>query len=92
MNFVGKILVVLIFAMSLVFMSFAVAVYGTHQNWKTKAQDEAKKVAAAQAELAKYQEEENKLKEQIKAEVTLVNRPSPSWNTNAANCKPSAMP
>ncbi|HEV3136984.1 MAG TPA: hypothetical protein VGZ26_03755 [Pirellulales bacterium] len=34
MNLIGKIFVVLIFVMSLVFMSFAVAVYGTHQNWK----------------------------------------------------------
>ena len=34
MNFVGKILVVLIFVMSLVFMSFAVMVYATHKNWK----------------------------------------------------------
>ena len=34
MNFIGKILVVLIFVMSLVFMSFAVMVYGTHKNWK----------------------------------------------------------
>ena len=37
MNLVGKILVLAIFAMSLIFMSFAVAVYGTHQNWKEKA-------------------------------------------------------
>ena len=36
MNLLGKIFVVLIFVMSLVFMSFAVAVYGTHQNWKTR--------------------------------------------------------
>jgi hypothetical protein len=34
MNFVGKILVVLILVMSLVFMSFAVMVYATHKNWK----------------------------------------------------------
>jgi myosin heavy subunit len=34
MNLIGKIFVVLIFVMSLVFMSFAVAVYGTHQNWR----------------------------------------------------------
>jgi septal ring factor EnvC (AmiA/AmiB activator) len=34
MNLVGKIFVVLIFVMSLVFMSFAVAVYATHENWR----------------------------------------------------------
>jgi vacuolar-type H+-ATPase subunit I/STV1 len=34
MNLVGKIFTVLIFVMSLVFMSFAVAVYATHKNWR----------------------------------------------------------
>lgn len=34
MNFVGKIFVVLITVMSLVFMAFAVAVYSTHKNWR----------------------------------------------------------
>ncbi len=34
MNLVGKIFVVLIFVMSLVFMSFAMAVYATHRNWR----------------------------------------------------------
>ncbi|MGE0609694.1 MAG: hypothetical protein AB7O62_21570 [Pirellulales bacterium] len=33
MTFVGKIFVMLIFVMSLVFMSFAVVVYATHKNW-----------------------------------------------------------
>lgn len=45
MNFFGKILVVLIFVMSLVFMSFAVMVYATHKNWKevvTRSQAEVK--------------------------------------------------
>ena len=34
MNFVGKILIFMIFIMSLVFMSFAIAVYATHENWR----------------------------------------------------------
>lgn len=34
MNLVGKIFVVLIFVMSLVFMSFAIATYATHRNWR----------------------------------------------------------
>src|SRR5688572_20245284 len=34
MNLVGKIFVVLIFVFSLVFMSFAIAVYATHRNWR----------------------------------------------------------
>ena len=34
MNLVGKIFVVLIFVMSVVFMAFAMAVYATHKNWR----------------------------------------------------------
>jgi len=34
MTLLGKIFIVLIFIMSLVFMSFAVAVYSTHRNWR----------------------------------------------------------
>lgn len=34
MNLVGKIFIVLIFIMSLVFMSFVVAVYATHTHWR----------------------------------------------------------
>jgi hypothetical protein len=34
MNLIGKIFTVLIFVMSLVFMSFVVAVYATHKNWR----------------------------------------------------------
>lgn len=34
MNLVGKIFVVLIFVMSLVFMSFTMAIYATHKNWR----------------------------------------------------------
>jgi len=34
MTLVGKIFTVLIFVMSVVFMSFTVAVYATHQNWR----------------------------------------------------------
>ena len=39
MNLIGKIFTVLIFIMSLVFMSFAVAVYATHTNHKAKARE-----------------------------------------------------
>jgi hypothetical protein len=34
MNLIGKIFVVLVFAMSLMFMAFAVSVYATHKNWR----------------------------------------------------------
>ena len=70
MNFIGKIFVVLIFVMSLVFMSFAVAVYGTHQNWKKKAGRSKKVAERSQAELTKAEEDEDKLEAELKHEMT----------------------
>ena len=34
MNLIGKIFVVLILVMSVLFMAFAMAVYAMHQNWR----------------------------------------------------------
>jgi hypothetical protein len=68
MNLIGKIFVVLIFFMSVAFMSFSVVVYGTHQNWKKAAQDvEAKRKLLAD-ELQKKEEEKAALTKQIEAE------------------------
>jgi len=39
MNLVGKIFIVLIFVMCLVWMGFSVAVYATHKNWKEVVED-----------------------------------------------------
>jgi len=65
MNLLGKIFVVLVFVMSLVFMSFAVAVYGTHKNWKDEAAKQQNLVQIAQT---KYNEELAK-KEQLETEI-----------------------
>jgi myosin heavy subunit len=69
MNLIGKIFVVLIFVMSLVFMSFAVAVYGTHQNWKKKAEDLNIQLADARKNLQLREEEKAKLEENIAKEA-----------------------
>ena len=47
MTLVGKIFTVLIFVMSLVFMSFSVMVFATHKNWKQAAEDTKTKLASA---------------------------------------------
>jgi hypothetical protein len=69
MNFIGKIFVVLIFVMSLVFMSFAIAVYGTHQNWKQEAEKQQGLVTIARNELAKAEEAAQKLEAEKKREI-----------------------
>jgi hypothetical protein len=58
MNLVGKIFVVLIFVMSLVFMSFAMAVYATHRNWREVVLN--KQVSADKDLGLQYQLEEQK--------------------------------
>src|SRR5688572_8940388 len=50
MTLVGKIFTMLIFVMSLVFMSFSIMVFATHSNWK--AQSEALKTKLTQQEQA----------------------------------------
>ncbi|MGD9722960.1 MAG: hypothetical protein AB7O59_21300 [Pirellulales bacterium] len=65
MNLLGKIFVILIFVMSLVFMSFAVAVYGTHKNWKEESTKQKELVQAAQQ---RYNDELAK-KEALEAEI-----------------------
>ena len=48
MNLVGKIFVVLIFVMSLVFMAFAMAVYATHRNWREEVTRPRERLAPAE--------------------------------------------
>src|SRR5688500_16857083 len=49
MTLVGKIFTVLIFVMSLVFMSFSVMVFATHKNWKAAATATDAKLTSANA-------------------------------------------
>jgi len=60
MNLVGKIFVVVIFVLSLVFMSLAMAVYATHRNWREVVELPADKVGAGKALGLKYQLEQCK--------------------------------
>ncbi len=50
MNLLGKILVILIFIMSILFMSFSVTVYMTHQDWKTKASETGSQLQTARTQ------------------------------------------
>ncbi len=68
MNLIGKIFVVLILVMSLVFAAFSIAVYGTHQNWKKAAKDADEKRKAAMQQVAQAEEEKTNLTKQIEAE------------------------
>jgi len=75
MNLVGKIFVVLIFVMSLVFMSFAVAVYATHRNWREVVLLPKDQVVPGKEIGLKFQLDEAKVKnEGFKNELEKVTR------------------
>jgi hypothetical protein len=68
MNTLGKILVVLIFVMSIFFMAFSFMVYLTHTNWETKAQDAEKRVTDARRQNEQLNDQIAKLNVQRAAE------------------------
>jgi predicted nucleic acid-binding Zn-ribbon protein len=69
MNWLGKIFVILIFIMSIVFMTLALAVYATHKNWKDEATALNTRLSAAQAEYERLKGEYNQRESQLTAEV-----------------------
>jgi hypothetical protein len=69
MNLLGKIFVVLITVMSLVFMTLALAVYATHKNWKQISDGLNGQLTQARAELDLKVTDYNRLESQLKGEV-----------------------
>jgi hypothetical protein len=72
MNIIGKIFVFALFVMSLVFMSFAVAVYSTHTNWREEIERTADQVQAGKplgykAQLDQAKKDREALTRQIEA-------------------------
>jgi predicted nucleic acid-binding Zn-ribbon protein len=73
MNLVGKIFIVLIFVMSLVWMSFSLAVYSTHQNWKDLVKGEGgleQQLQQAQERVTELKDREAKLQSDLDTEKT----------------------
>ncbi len=62
MNLIGKILVILIFVMSLVYLGFATTVYSTHQNWKAR-------VTKLKADISKADQQKVEVQTKLDAEV-----------------------
>lgn len=69
MNLLGKIFVVLILVMSVVFMTLALAVYATHKNWKEVAADLNSQLNTAKGQLAQQVDDYNRLEGQLKGEL-----------------------
>ncbi len=68
MNFIGKIFVVFIFIMSIIFMTLSAVVYSTHRNWEEKASIAQKSLQEAQALAESKESEYNRLKSELEAQ------------------------
>lgn len=67
MNWLGKVFVVLILLMSIVFMALSMAVYATHKNWKTVADSLDKQLQTARAETEQLKTAHNRRVEELMA-------------------------
>lgn len=65
MTLIGKIMIVLILVMSILFMGFALAVYSTHQNWRDLVEDPSTGLKVQNQRLSQE-------KEQLENEITEV--------------------
>lgn len=70
MNWLGKVFVVVILIMSLVFMGLAMAVYATHKNWQQVSLDLNKKLTDAKSENTRLQSDHNLRVEGLEREKT----------------------
>lgn len=74
MNFLGKVFIVLVFILSIMFMSFAVVVYTTHKNWRQLVEDPdpsiglRAKLQLAEAKSQQLQLQHDRLVELLEAE------------------------
>src|SRR5262245_12646482 len=70
MNWLGKVFVVVIFIMSIVFMSLSMAVFAMHKNWKTMAEGLNKQVAQLRTEKAALETAHNNRLKELEGEAT----------------------
>jgi hypothetical protein len=68
MNWLGKVFVVLILLMSVIFMALSMAVYATHKNWKTVADGLQTQLDAAKAESDQLKTAHNRRVEELQTE------------------------
>lgn len=68
MNWLGKVFVVLILLMSVIFMALSMAVYATHKNWKTVADNLQTQLQTAEARNQQLETEHNRRVEELELE------------------------
>lgn len=74
MNFIGKLTIVAILIMSIMFMGLSMAVYATHKNWKLVAENTKKALDTTNAAKAAAETEFNRRIEDLKLEKDTLTR------------------
>lgn len=69
MNLLGKIFVVLILVLSVIFMTLAMAMYATHKNWREVAENLQKEVREGQAQYDQLKTQYNRRESELTAEL-----------------------
>ena len=64
-NVLGKIFVFALFVMSLVLMTFAIAVYSSHTNWQARAKKTQDDLDKARAEATRYKQDSDRMAEYV---------------------------
>ena len=74
MNLIGKILTVVIFILSIIFMTMVLAVYATHRNWRDAVETMREQVTANRPLGLKYKyEDEKKTNQELKDQLDKLN-------------------
>ena len=84
MNWLGKVFVVLILIMSLVFMGLAMAVYATHKNWKDGRRQSANAARHGERGERAAQDAHNRRVEELEREKKRPSSRSASWKPSAS--------
>lgn len=69
MSFLGKIFVILLLIMSIVFMTIAAMVYGMHRNWRTIAKTNQTKLSETQQAFDALQDEYNRVSSELQRQI-----------------------
>ncbi len=69
MNFIGKILVVIIFVLAILFMFVGIQVYSTHRNWEQLARERETALTEARSDLENKISAYNRLDAELKGEI-----------------------
>ncbi|TWT88879.1 hypothetical protein Mal64_23670 [Pseudobythopirellula maris] len=69
MNFIGRIFIVVFMLMSAMFMVLALAVYGTHKDWRSKAETAQQQLSEANTKFNTLRSNYDRLESELSAEV-----------------------